>query len=445
MPDTGPRIFISYRRSDRALAAHWLYDKVAAKFGKEAVFFDVHGLPAGFDYRDLLMEQVSGCDVLLAVIGDDWLDVCHPNGQRRLESPNDPVRIEIEAALQRKIPVIPVLVETAQLPSPETLPMSLQALVFYQARELRSGLYVEEHFRLLNESIEEAWRIHCRRAQRANAVATTERAVPQLAHRSVISAPQPVATASRQIITNSIGLKLALIPAGSFWMGSPESEAGRSSDESPRHEVKLTRNFSLGVNPVTQAEYQQVVGSNPSRFAGNDRRPVERVSWLDAVAFCNRLSEWEQRPLFYNVSDQQVRIIGGSGYRLPTEAEWEYACRAGTRSRWWFGDEDARLRDFAWYGENSGDTTHPVGEKPANAWGLHDMHGNVWEWCQDWYDSHYYAKSPKSDPVGPDSGPDRVSRGGAWGYDPDYCRSAYRYDVLPDYFSVSVGFRVASA
>ena len=321
MPDTGPRIFISYRRSDRALAAHWVHREVAAKFGKESVFFDVDGIPAGFDYRVFLQEKVSECDVLLAVIGDDWLDVRDVHGKRRLDHDNDFVRIEIEAALQRNILVIPVLVENARMPAAHELPTSMHQLSYRQAREVRSGHHLDDHFRQLNESIERAWRIHRERAQCANAVITNERAMPQLAHWPVVIAPQPVATASRQIITNSIGLKLALIPAGSFWMGSPKAEARRSGDEGPRHEVKLTRDFSLGVYPVTQAEYQQVVGSNPSRFADNNRRPVERVSWLDAVAFCNRLSELEQRPTFYEVNDQEVRLFGGHGYRLPTEAE----------------------------------------------------------------------------------------------------------------------------
>ena len=171
MSDNGPRIFISYRRSDRALAAHWVHREVAGKFGKEAVFFDVDGIPAGFDYRVFLQEKVSECDVLLAVIGDDWLDVRDAHGERRLDHANDFVRIEIEAALQRNILVIPVLVENARMPASHELPTSLHQLAYRQAREVRSGHHLDDHFRQLNESIERAWRIHRERAQRIPATA----------------------------------------------------------------------------------------------------------------------------------------------------------------------------------------------------------------------------------------------------------------------------------
>ncbi len=260
---------------------------------------------------------------------------------------------------------------------------------------------------------------------------------------AVANQGKPAPQTSPNIVTNSIGMKLTTIPAGQFLMGS-KNEEGQRGNEGPQHEVELTRGFYLGVHPVTQGEYQQVVGSNPSRFSGARQRPVEQVSWLDAVVFCNRLSKREKREAFYNVIGQEVQIVGGDGYRLPTEAEWEYACRAGTTTPWWFGDHELRLRDFAWYHLNSGNTTHPVGEKPANDWGLHDMYGNVCEWCQDRFSSEYYADSPKCDPLGPDAGQGRVLRGGSWGYYPDQCQSAFRYfSTLPGSQNASYGFRVA--
>jgi len=226
-------------------------------------------------------------------------------------------------------------------------------------------------------------------------------------------------------------------------MGSPEDESGRRNNEGPRHEVQITRGFHLGVYLVTQDEYQQVVGSNPSHFKGERRRPVENVNWFDAVSFCNGLSEREQLPLFYDIQKQTVRIIGGNGYRLPTEAEWEYACRAGTTSRWWFGGEETRLSQFAWYEHNSGGTTHPVGARPANPWDLHDIHGNVWEWCQDLYGAGFYRQSPAADPIGPDSGNGRVLRGGSWADQAGLCRSSIRGDVPPDFRDSIIGFRAA--
>jgi formylglycine-generating enzyme required for sulfatase activity len=179
-------------------------------------------------------------------------------------------------------------------------------------------------------------------------------------------------------ITNPLGMKLNLIPPGEFAMGSPKSEPGRWDDET-QHLVKITKPFYLSAHEVTQAQYEQVMGKNPSYFSvsGNGKGrvsgdtsqlPVERVSWNDAVEFCRKLSDEE-----------------GVEYRLPTEAEWEYACRAGTTTAYSFGNDVAQLGEYAWYADNSENTSHAVGEKKPNAWGLYDMHGNVWEWCQDWF------------------------------------------------------------
>ncbi len=167
------------------------------------------------------------------------------------------------------------------------------------------------------------------------------------------------------------------------------------------------------------------MGKNPSNFQG-ETRPVEQVSWNDVQEFLRKLNQQAEKEI----------------YRLPTEAEWEYAARAGTETMFSFGDDAERLGDYAWYSGNSGSETHPVRGRTPNAWGLYDMHGNVWEWCQDWYDSEYYAKSPRDNPQGPFSGSSRVLRGGSWDGYTDDCRSALRVGLDPGFRDTDGGFRV---
>ncbi len=240
-------------------------------------------------------------------------------------------------------------------------------------------------------------------------------------------------------MTNSIGMSLVLIPAGEFSMGSPDSEADRGLGEGPQHQVRITKPFYLGACEVTQGEYESVMGRNPSRFKlvlGQDtaRFPVEQVSWHDALEFCRHLSEAD-----------------GRSYRLPTEAEWEYACRAGTTTPFSFGDvldgHEANCDGNEPYcAEGKGPYLRrptPVGSYAANAFGLHDMHGNVYEWCADWYDANYYASSPCEDPQGPESGEYRVTRGGCWFLSARLCRSAYRRECPAQAQYSFLGFRVA--
>ena len=217
---------------------------------------------------------------------------------------------------------------------------------------------------------------------------------------------------------NTIGMEFNLIPAGSFMMGS-ENGYG---DERPVHKVTITKPFYIGIYPVFQGEYEVVMWSNPSGFRGN-RRPIEQVTWYDAKEFCRRLSEKE-----------------GVTYRLPTEAEWEYACRAGTTTRYYWGDRIDE--DYLWYKDNSGWKTHPVGQKLPNAWGLYDMAGNVWEWCEDWYGS--YSPDEQTDPVGPSSGSSRVLRGSSWYGGTEFVRSANRDLFTPSYRYTNIGFRVVT-
>jgi formylglycine-generating enzyme required for sulfatase activity len=299
------------------------------------------------------------------------------------------------------------------------------------------------------------------------------------------------ATQEAQEITNSLGMKLVVIPHGTFQMGSPAGEKGRHDDEGPQHEVQITKDFYMAKFAVTRGQFRQFVentgyktdaekdgkggwgyvetkdgkGSFPQKdifnwrrtgFEQTDEHPVVNVSWNDAQAFCEWLGRKEDKP-----------------YRLPTEAEWEYACRAGTSTRYYNGDEDGGLRQVAniadrslaakwdhsglhnpdfkkalisWLEEVSWSDgypfTAPVGQFRSNAWGLYDMHGNVYQWCSDWSDPKYYHRSPRVDPQGPDDGQFRVLRGGSWLDFPRWCRSARRSGLQPTDRWHCVGFRV---
>jgi len=234
-------------------------------------------------------------------------------------------------------------------------------------------------------------------------------------------------------IKNSLGMKLRLIPAGEFQMGSSESEEERISDEQ-QHTVRITKAFYLGKYEVTQGEWKAVMGSEPwkgQQFGKEGAEfPATSVSWEAAADFCQKLSKKE-----------------GKEYRLPTEAEWEYACRGGKATRFHFGDDETVFGGYAWYDKNALDINeqyaHPVGQKKKNPFGLYDMHGNVWEWSSDWYAEKYYASSPTNDPQGSETGSIRVHRGGSWGSWPVYCRSALRNGDSPSAKFGSLGFRLA--
>ena len=227
-------------------------------------------------------------------------------------------------------------------------------------------------------------------------------------------------------ITNALGMAFVWIEPGTFMMGSPSSESGRDDDEG-QHRVTLTKGFYMQTTEVTQGQWKAVMGSNPSYLKNcGDNCSVESVSWNDVQEFIRKLNSRT-----------------GGQCRLPTEAEWEYAARAGSSTRFCFGDSDSGLGSYAWYDGNSGKTTHAVARKQPNAWGLYDMHGNVWEWCSDWYGD--YPPGSVTDPEGPSSGTRRVNRGGSWIDDARGCRSALRGRDAPTGLSRNLGFRLATS
>lgn len=242
------------------------------------------------------------------------------------------------------------------------------------------------------------------------------------------------------VLVNSLGMKLIWVEPGQFWRGSEPAETGHRANES-RHLVTLTRGFWLSATEVTQAQYEAVMNDNPSAFAGADR-PVENVPWFAWIVYCNRLSEWEGLRPAYRIDG--VRVIwdrAADGYRLPTEAQWEYACRAGTTTRFSAGDKTTQLMAVAWFRVNADWQTRPVAAKPANPWGFFDMHGNVFEWCWDLYAP--YGGQELVDPTGAADGGRRILRGGGWGSYSRGCRSAYRLTSEPSVRRAWFGARLA--
>ncbi|MGA2257306.1 MAG: formylglycine-generating enzyme family protein [Thermoguttaceae bacterium] len=225
-----------------------------------------------------------------------------------------------------------------------------------------------------------------------------------------------------------VKLEMVRIPAGEFMMGSPSADKDARDEEKPQHRVRITKPYYLGTYLVTQEQWQAVMGNNPSHFTGPNS-PVEEVSWDDCQQFLGKLNA-KSRP-------------GGGKFQLPSEAQWEYACRAGSKTAYSFGDDESGLGEYSWYMANANDKSQPVGQKKPNAFGLYDVHGNVGEWCQDWYGDGYYANSTADDPSGPTTGLTRVNRGGGWDRPARYCRSAFRSYYVPGFRLDFVGFRVA--
>jgi len=231
----------------------------------------------------------------------------------------------------------------------------------------------------------------------------------------------------------SSGIEMVLLPAGRFTMGDKDEL------DAPPHEVAIS-SFYMDKYLVTQQQYETICGENPARWKG-DTNPVEQVSWWAAAKFCNERSKKEGLDPCYDLKTGHCDF-DANGYRLPTEAEWEYACRAGTQTSYFFGDVPTKLGEYAWFKDNAGGRPQPVGGKRPNPWGLYDICGNVWHWCNDFYQVDYYDQAPQEDPRGPEVGETRVVRGGAWKFSGESCRSGYRYNENPGYIDVCFGYDI---
>jgi len=460
------KIFINYRRGDDPGFVQALFARLEQAFPPHQLFMDVDNIEPGLDFVRVLNEQVAQCDVLISVIGRNWIEARDEAGARRIENPDDFVRIEIESALAQDKRVIPVLVGQATMPRADELPETMKPLTRRHAVHLS-----HERFKADIETLIAALKRVLKNAEEARAAkraegesekvqsrepAEQERQTREgrikLAALSVHGAPDgwfaPGAGKSEWFKDLDVGPEMVVVPAGSFLMGSPDTEQGRGKDESPQHRVTLAKPFAVGRFAVTFDEWDACVsagggtGYQPKDEGwGRGRRPVINVSWDDAKAYVDWLGRKTGKP-----------------YRLLSEAEWEYIARAGSTTPFWWGDSIST--DQANYSGNYAHTkstgsglSDPSAGKPTkrtlavnsfepNPWGLYQIHGNVWEWTEDcWHDS--YAEAPRDGSAwtsGDCSG--RVLRGGSWINGSRSLRSAVRLWGTSNTRSSGMGFRI---
>jgi formylglycine-generating enzyme required for sulfatase activity len=464
------KIFVSYRRDDSAGHTGRIYDRLAATFGDAQIFMDIDHIEPGQDFVQVMEEAVSSCDVLVAIIGRDWITT-RGRTTRRLDDPLDFVRLEIRTALKQNILTIPVLVQGTSMPRAQDLPADMAELVRRNALEVSDLRWRHDVDRLLEvlerertrrgKALQSAAsapsvkssRLRNRKLWLAVGIAILVTAIGLslvLASRFWTTIGKPTVSELRSfafytptvnsngsvsrtmkqanVLTVHFGnhtpLEMVQIPAGNFWMGSAD-EVSVAQNETPQHQVTV-KSFYMSRYEITQELWQIVMGNNPSKQGPSrgDRFPVDTVSWNDATSFCAKLSQ-----------------LTGRQFRLPTEAEWEYACRAGTTTPYAFGQ--TLTRELA---NNSGTRDSPVrvGELGvANAFGLSDMHGNLYEWCQDRYHPNY--NGAPTDGAAWIEGADplfRVVRGCSWNYPDSACRSASRDKDRETTASGTDGFRV---
>jgi formylglycine-generating enzyme required for sulfatase activity len=444
------KMFISYRRDDSAGHAGRVHDHLEREFGRDLLFMDVDAIPLGANFVKVLDEEIAACDVLLAIIGPGWLDARDENGKRRLENPNDFVRIEIANALKRGISVIPILLEGTRVPKAEQLPEDLKELGLHQGLDVRHASFANDMGRLVTM----LQGVQSRSQQRPAEPALFDRyrAEGRIKVDAAIvhGAPDgwflPGNGKVEWFQDSEHGPEMVVVPAGSFVMGSPESELERSEAEGPQHPVTIATSFAVGRHPIKRGEFAAFVKDTGHEirdealwrdpgFPQDDNHPVVCVSCEDAKAFTAWLS-----------------ARSGQDYRLLTEAEWEYVARAGTATPFWWGStispQQANYNGSYLYGNGGAEgeyreQTVAVANFPANPWGLFQVHGNVLEWCEDvWHDNYDGAPSNGSAWLEGGNAYSHVVRGGSWLSFPQDIRSAFRAKASAILRIDNLGFRV---
>jgi formylglycine-generating enzyme required for sulfatase activity len=451
------KVFISYRRDDSAGHAGRVHDRLEREFGADLLFMDVDAIPLGVNVIKILRNEVAKCDVLLALIGPNWLNARDEQGNRRLDNPSDFLRIEIATALQRDIPVIPILLDGARMPKADQLPKDLEELSVRNGLDIRHASFHPDMDKLIRG---------LKGAQASHRTTTgpsdpTSPAPPQddrmRAEGRVLVDATIVRNANGKWFLPGTGRtewfkdhetapEMVVVPAGSFIMGSPEKEEGRSDNEAPVS-VTIAKPFAVGMFAITFDQWDASVadrgalahlmgkGYRPADEGwGRGNRPVINVSWNDANAY----AEWLSRRT-------------GKTYRLLSEAEREYVTRAGTTTPFWWGssitpDQANYDGNYTYGGGTKGEyraRTIPVDSFEANPWGLFNVHGNVWEWTEDcWNDSNRGNPGNGSARTTGDC-MRRVVRGGSWVYNPQRLRSADRNGHPACNRYNYIGFRVS--
>ena len=433
MPDS-LNVFVSYSRRDtKWLDELQLHLKPLVRDGQINLWDDTR-IDKGKRWKEEIRQALEVAHVAILLVSKHFLASDFINTE---ELP--PL---LKAADEKGVVILPLIIGHCRFQ--QTKSLSVFQAVNNPGKPLasiRSPAKRDEEFVRLTDHVEAAWKDRQQQREKAPPAETSEvssgeePAPPEVVKDTspVASKPPPRASTSVALPPmweNALGMRFVLIPAGTFRMGSEKG----GGNENPVHRVRISKPFYLGVHVVTQGQWSRVMGTQPWKekeyVQEGEDYPAVYVSWEDAQAFIKKL----------NAGDDESR------YRLPREAEWEYACRAESTTEYCFGDDALTLKAYAWYDENAWDVgeqyAHRVVQKRPNAWGLYDMHGNVWEWVADRYGSDYYKGSPEVDPQGPETGSFRVCRGGGWYGTAGYARSASRSLGAPDYRVFDLGFRL---